>query len=164
MAIFHSIAFWQNDVILWYRLFFMCFLLSMLFIYRLFLCVCCTRDLTEFLIKLFNISLIRNALPLVPPLPKIAPCIEKATPAGRGKSWSGSRRGRGSCHCSGYAGQLFKLLRVQSANKPFQLFPAIGAAGSVVKVVNILRYCPLCGREVTNPEGSNALGWVGELI
>ena len=27
-----------------------------------------------------------------------------------------------------------------------------------------LRYCPQCGREVTNPEGSNALGWVGELI
>ena len=27
-----------------------------------------------------------------------------------------------------------------------------------------LKYCPQCGREVTNPEGSNALGWVGELI
>lgn len=27
-----------------------------------------------------------------------------------------------------------------------------------------LKFCPQCGREVTNPEGSNALGWVGELI
>ena len=32
------------------------------------------------------------------------------------------------------------------------------------QLIDGLRYCPLCGREVTNPEGSNALGWVGELI
>ena len=31
-------------------------------------------------------------------------------------------------------------------------------------LIDGLRYCPNCGREVTNPEGSNALGWVGELI
>ena len=31
-------------------------------------------------------------------------------------------------------------------------------------LIDGMRYCPQCGREVTNPEGSNALGWVGELI
>ena len=31
-------------------------------------------------------------------------------------------------------------------------------------LVDGLKFCPNCGREVTNPEGSNALGWVGELI
>ena len=31
-------------------------------------------------------------------------------------------------------------------------------------LVDGLKFCPQCGREVTNPEGSNALGWVGELI
>lgn len=31
-------------------------------------------------------------------------------------------------------------------------------------LVDGLKYCPNCGREVANPEGNNALGWVGELI
>ena len=32
------------------------------------------------------------------------------------------------------------------------------------QLIDGLRYCPQCGCEVTNPSGSNALGWVGELI
>ena len=31
-------------------------------------------------------------------------------------------------------------------------------------LIDGLKYCPNCGREVTNPSGANALGWVGELI
>jgi ribonuclease inhibitor len=31
-------------------------------------------------------------------------------------------------------------------------------------LIDGLRFCPNCGCEVVNPEGSNALGWVGELI
>lgn len=32
------------------------------------------------------------------------------------------------------------------------------------QLIDGLKYCPQCGREVANPQGSNALGWVGELI
>jgi len=32
------------------------------------------------------------------------------------------------------------------------------------QLIDGLKYCPQCGREVANPAGSNALGWVGELI
>ena len=32
------------------------------------------------------------------------------------------------------------------------------------QLIDGLRFCPQCGREVTNPQGSNALGWVGELV
>ena len=32
------------------------------------------------------------------------------------------------------------------------------------QLIDGLNYCPQCGCEVANPAGSNALGWVGELI